>query len=263
MPITAPPLAVVCWTLVTAASSWSMSTLAPWALAPALAKALAKSSVLTAKAASTLANLLTTSVVVIAVSPKLFTAAVNDATDFAASMPERRVKIMASLIRFNDSSAPRPCRANSTAPSATVWKLCPVFCATWNRFDENATSPEEVRFKITFTSANVFSTSIALVTIPLKAFAIELMTPTAAPKARVRATEASRAFWNSPRSPVIRPSGWRKPLSLRLTDRGRILRSAVRTSLAIESPSPAALTLISIFPLPNAITFPWHYIHGN
>ena len=39
--------------------------------------------------------------------------------DFAASIPESRVKIMASLIRFKDSSAPKPCRANSTAASDT------------------------------------------------------------------------------------------------------------------------------------------------
>ena len=137
LPITEPPRAVICCTLVTAANNSSKLTFAPWAVDPALARAFAKSSVLTAKAASTVASLLTSSVVVNAVEPKLFTAAVKVSTDFAASIPDNLVRIIASFIRLRVSSAPKPCRDNSTAASDTDSNACPVFFATSNKSSEN------------------------------------------------------------------------------------------------------------------------------
>ena len=66
LPITAPPRAVVCCAEVTIAISSFNETPDCAALLPTRAKASAKSAELTAKAASTVANLLTTSVAVTA-----------------------------------------------------------------------------------------------------------------------------------------------------------------------------------------------------
>ena len=75
-------------------------------------------------------------------------------------------------------------------------------------------------------SVNAFSTSTALLIKPLNASETEFITPTAAPNARVRATEASRDFWNSARSPLILPNGCLNPFSSNDMLKGRIFFSA-------------------------------------
>ena len=85
--------------------------------------ALAKSSELTAKAASTFAILLITSVEESPSLLKELTAAVKDFTESAACIPVRRVRIKASFVRTKVCSMPKPCRANSVVASATVSKL--------------------------------------------------------------------------------------------------------------------------------------------
>jgi hypothetical protein len=77
LPITAPPRAVVCCAEVTMAISSFKLTPDCAALLPTRARASARSAELTAKAASTLANLLTTSVAVTAWLAYEFTAAVR------------------------------------------------------------------------------------------------------------------------------------------------------------------------------------------
>ena len=68
----------------------------------------ARSPELTANAASTLANLLITWVDVNPALEKLFIAAVNVSTLFAASSPDNLLKISASLVLFKVSSTPKP-----------------------------------------------------------------------------------------------------------------------------------------------------------
>ena len=80
----------------------------------------ARSFVLTANAASTLAILLTILLESKADLLNVFIAAVKDCTADSASIPERRVKIIASLVRFNVSSIFKPWRESSFAAVATV-----------------------------------------------------------------------------------------------------------------------------------------------
>ena len=120
LPITAPPLAVVCCNEVIIPTKLSKLTPASMATAPARSRPFIKSSELTANFTSTAANLSMISVVVNPASPKALTAAVKPATASAASRLVIRVNVSASLVLFKTSSTLKPCLENSSAASAAT-----------------------------------------------------------------------------------------------------------------------------------------------
>ena len=220
------------------------------AAAPARAIESARSLELTAKAASTLANLLTTSVVLRASLVKLFTAAVKTFTEFAAARPDNLVRTIASLTRLRVSSAVNPWRANSVAAVAISLNPWAVFLATANNSDPKRVRLFELSCRSTLISVRAFSTAIDSFTKEPNAFWTPLITPTAAPKAITRATEASIDFWNSPTLPVMRPKGCSKLFesSERRTGR-REIRRAPRlypSSMLCSSPTCWTRNLISL-----------------
>ena len=123
LPITGPPRAVVCCSAATRPDNLSISNPTSLATAPVLSKAFTKSSALTANLTSTAANLSIISVVVSAASPSPLIAAVNPATDSAASRPVNRVNVSASFVLLSVSSTDKPCLENSKAASAATLKL--------------------------------------------------------------------------------------------------------------------------------------------
>ena len=217
LPITGPPRAVVCCTAVTAAINSSIPNPASSAVAPTRLIAFARSAELTAKAASTLAILLTIWVLVRVTLLNEFMAAVRASTEFFASNPERRIKIIASFVLWRVFSTPKPCLENSVAASATSLNDLPVFDATWKR-----SLPNLIKFfwllpRITFISANFFSTLTVAFAISRKPAVTAYIAPAEAPKAATRALEAARDLLNSLTLPVILPKGWEKDRSLILS----------------------------------------------
>ena len=168
-PITAPPLAVICCADVTIAISSSKLTPASSAELPTRLTASARSAELTAKLASTAANLLIISVEVKATFWKLLSEAVIASTESAALKPERRVKISASWVLFKVSATPRPWRESSVAAVATVANEFPVLFAISNKPFPNWPRLLSLRFNITLISWSAFSTSIVALTVSLKA----------------------------------------------------------------------------------------------
>ena len=206
LPITAPPLAVFCWTAVTNPSNWSKETPASSAVEPALEKASARSFADTANAVSTAINLL---IICSAVSPadvKPLIAAVKALTEPSASNPETLVRIRAAFNLFTVSSADKPCLASSAAPFATVSKVWPVFFATSNIAVLNRPNWSTLTPIIDEISVNLFSTSIVEEIKPLKAVEMPLIIETAAPKAKTRAVAALIDLSNSEAWPVILPN---------------------------------------------------------
>ena len=122
LPITDPPLAVVCCSAVTKPIKLSIPTPASIATAPVLSRAFIKSSELTANLTSTAASLSIMSVVVRPADAKALTAAVNPDTASAAFSPVNRVNINASLVLDNTFSMDKPCLENSKAASAAILK---------------------------------------------------------------------------------------------------------------------------------------------
>ena len=132
------------------------STFAACAVAPALAKPSAKSFEDTAKAASTLANLLTISEEFMAASLKPLIAAVKAFTASTESMPDNLVNIIASAILCKVSSALKPCLANSVAAAAISLNEDAVFLATSNNAPPKLCKADSDMFIITLISFNAF-----------------------------------------------------------------------------------------------------------
>jgi len=78
-----------------------------------------------------------------------------------------------------------------------------------------------------------FSTSIAALTVAVKAFLTANIAPAEAPKAKTRAFEASKDFSNSPSCPFILPSGL-KPLVLRARSIFILVVPAVAIPLTLQ-----------------------------
>ena len=122
-------------------------------------------------------------------------------------MPATRTNFKDVSTLLKDSSTPKPCRANSNAPSATWSKDVAVFLATSNIPFPNCLNSCSVPPKITPILAKDASTLIVLETSAPKASESLFITATEAPKAKTRALDASKDFLNSVAWPVIFPSG--------------------------------------------------------
>ena len=205
--MTAPPLAVVCCNAATKPTKLSNSTPASMATAPALCKALIKSSELTAKLTSTAESLSIMSVVVNPASPKAFTAAVSPATASDAFRLVSLVKIRASFVLFKTSSVDKPCLANSIAASEATLNPWAVFLAASNKPSPNCCICWFDKLSTTLISAKVFSKATASETKALNESLIPSSIATDAPNAITRALEASKDLVNSFADALILPRG--------------------------------------------------------
>ena len=169
---------------------------------------------------------------------KLFTAAVRALVASTVSIPESLARTRASFVLLRVFSRPRPCLENSVAASAAALKLCPVLAAILKSCEPNFCKFPELAPNTTLMSFNCFSTSIVDLSKNSNPCVSLYKIPAEAANATTRALEASKDFWNSLKSPVILPRGWRKDLSssFSLTPFSARL-NALETSFSIALPS--------------------------